>query len=362
VSKRHNPFPGVTSITDRHGRRRYRFRLKGKPQCYILGEYGSAEFRAAYEAAMQKTPAIINPPKLPDRGTFAWLIQHYILTPDFQKIGKIYKRNLFLEMERFRRDYGHCVVADLRADHVEQIIARKAATPAAANKLLKLMRRLCRFAIRRQWLAVDPTVGLKPYVTNPDGYYTWTEADISRFEEHHGVGSKAVLAMRLMLYTGAARQDAARMGWQNIKGERIEYRRGKTGGDVSLGLHLMPDLCEVLGLAPRDRLLFVSFGLQGRGYNAETYGNWFKDQVIAAGLPANANSHGLRKAGATRLANAGATEFEIMAFLGHKTPNEARTYVKAANRLTLADGALQKRMNVSNPVVRLDNSSSNQLK
>lgn len=360
---RRNPFPGITVVVDRHGKRRYRFRMKGKPACYIPGEYGSAEFRAAYEAAVSSMPAIADPSKLPERGTFAWLIQHYMMTPDFQKIGPVYKRNLLHQFERFRREYGQGRIADLRPDHVEAIIARKSATgPAAANELLKLIRRLCRFAIRRQWLTVDPSAGVKPYATNPDGFYTWTEADIARFEDYHGIESKAVLAMRLMLNTGAARQDIARMGWQNIKGERIEYRRGKTGGDVSLRLSLMPDLCEVLDRAPRDHMLFVSFGRQGKGYNAETFGNWFKDQVIAAGLPANANSHGLRKAGATRLANAGATEFEVMAFLGHKTPDEARTYVKAANRQTLADGALLKRMNVSNPVIRLDISTPKRLK
>ena len=45
-------------------------------------------------------------------------------------------------------------------------------------------------------------------------------------------------------------------------------------------------------------------------------GNWFHDQCVAAGLP-HCSSHGLRKSGATRLGNAGGTELEIMAFLGH---------------------------------------------
>jgi hypothetical protein len=50
----------------------------------------------------------------------------------------------------------------------------------------------------------------------------------------------------------------------------------------------------------------------------------------------------LRKAGATRLANVGATEFEIMAFLGHRTPAEARTYTKKASRRTLGDSGMKK--------------------
>lgn len=356
--RRRNPFPGVTVATDRHGKRRYRFRMKGRPECYIPGEYGSAEFRKAYEAAVASKPAIVDPTRLAERGSFDWLIERYLATPEFHKIGPIYKRNLSLEIERFRRDYGKCMIADLRSDHVEAIIGRKAETPAAANKLLKLIRRLCRYAVKRGWLDRDPTVGVKPYATNPDGYYTWTEADIAQFEAHHGVGSKAVLAMRLMLCTGAARQDAAGMGWQNIKGDRIEYRRGKTGGQVSVPLKYVPELVEVLDMVPRDQMLFITHG-SGRRYNPATFGSWFKDQIRAAGLPERASTHGLRKAGATRIANAGGTEFEIMAFLGHKTPDEARTYVKAANRLALTDSALEKARGASNPVLRLDNSTAN---
>jgi hypothetical protein len=51
-----------------------------------------------------------------------------------------------------------------------------------------------------------------------------------------------------------------------------------------------------------------------------------------------------------------------MAFLGHKTPDEARTYVKAASRLTLIDSALKKRQYVSNPVIRLDTGAYSPLK
>ena len=80
-----------------------------------------------------------------------------------------------------------------------------------------------------------------------------------------------------------------------------------------------------------------------------------------AGLP-HCASHGLRKAGAVRLANAGATEYEVQTYLAHKTPNEARTYVKAADRHRLSDSGQQKRLNASNLVIRLDNFNSNALK
>ncbi|MCB2056740.1 MAG: tyrosine-type recombinase/integrase [Novosphingobium sp.] len=356
--KRKNPYPGLTRVVDRHGKVRWRFRKKGLPSRYVTGEYGSKAFQAAYEAALKGEQHRGERHVGADYGTFEWLIRHYLRTPDWQKLRPTSRYPLSKELDRFRRAHGHRLVVDLRREHVEILIAEKAATPAAANKLLKLFRRLCRFAIRRNLIAADPTQGVSRYRTNPDGFHTWTDAEIDTFEAHHGANSKAVLALRLMLYTGAARQDVARLGWQNTKGSRIQYRRLKTGGEVDLPIH--PDLLDVLDQVPRDQMMFVTH-TGGRPYKPESFGNWFRDQCRAAGLPECA-PHGLRKAGATRLANAGATEFEIMAFLGHKSPREAATYTSKANRARLGDSAMEKLQRVSNPVKRLDISSSKTLK
>lgn len=355
--KRRNPYPGLTRVVDRHGKVRWRFRMKGRAVCYVHGEYGSKEFQAEYERAVAGVQKAVSSFRQPKRGTISSLIDLYLRTPEYQRIGPVYKHNLALELERFRREHGDKTVAGLKPHHVEALIAKKAATPAAANKLLKLIGRLCRFAIRRGVIVTNPAYSVKGYPTNPDGYHTWTDAEIEQFEAQHGVNSKAVLALRLMLFTGAARQDAAVLGWQNVKNGRLSYRRHKTGGEVVLPIH--PELAAVLSHVPGDQMLFVTHG-NGRPYSPETFGNWFHDQVKAAGLT-HCSSHGLRKAGATRLANVGCTEFEIMAFLGHKTPAEAKTYTRKADRAKLGDSGMEKLMNASNPVTRLDNHRSKPL-
>jgi len=48
----------------------------------------------------------------------------------------------------------------------------------------------------------------------------------------------------------------------------------------------------------------------------------------------------LRKAGATRPANAGGTPDEIRAFLAHKTNKEGQAYTKQADRSRLAGSGL----------------------
>lgn len=358
-----NPFPGVTRVVDRHGKVRFRFRLKGLPACNIAGEYASAEFRQNYEAALRGGVVTL----LPSRnkfGTFDWLIEHYRRSPKWNKLAPLSQRNLGNEFDRFSRDYGKRHVATLRTEHVEAIIARKSDTPAAANRLLKLIRRLCRFAIRKKLISVDPTLDVERYAENPDGFHTWSEQEIEHFEAHHGTGSKAVLALRLILNTGAARQDVVGLGWQNVRDGRIAYRRGKTGGDVDLPM--LDELLEVLRDLPRDRLLFLTH-TGDRRYQPTSFGNWFHDQCVAAGLP-HCSAHGLRKAGATRLGDAGASELEIMAFLGHTTPDEARTYVKKFNRKRLGDTGMEKvarakrEQTLSNRVERLDTRRRKQLK
>lgn len=347
--KRKNPYPGVTKVTDRHGKIRWRFRKKGCKACYLRGPYGSKEFEIAYQAALDDRPV-----SLPKSGaapdSFDWLIETYRRSPDFHALGKVYKRNLTLELERFGRAHGHRQVASLKRRHVEALVARKHRTPSAANKLLKLIGRLCRYAITQDMIPSDPTRGVRKFRENRDGYHTWTDAEIARFELHHGPDSRAVLALRLILYTGASRQDVARMGWQNVKAGRIFYRRGKTGEEVDLPV--TPELAETLARIPRNQMLFITQEKQpDRGYGTQSFGNWFAAMCRQADIPGRA--HGMRKAGATRLANAGATEFEVMAYLGHKTPQEARTYTKKANRARLGDSGMAKLQNASNPPARL---------
>lgn len=337
--KRKNPYPGITRIIDRHGKTRWRFRKKGCVSCYIKGAYGSKEFEASYQAALNNKPHTI-PKSRANPGTFDWLIEQYLRSADYALLGPTTRKNLFGEIRRFRQEHGHRRVAQLRPKHVEALVLKKKNTPSAANKLKKLITRLCRYAIKLEIIASNPAQDVKKIKENEDGYHTWTESEVSRFLEHHGENSTASMVLHLILYTGAARQDVNRMGWASIYDNRIFYNRGKTGERVDLPLHAK--LEKFLVNIPRDQKTFISQVKSAReGYTTESFGNWFGDRCKEAGVPGRA--HGLRKAGATQLAEAGGTEYEVMTFLGHKTPHEARKYVQAANRKKMADNAMAKR-------------------
>jgi integrase len=68
------------------------------------------------------------------------------------------------------------------------------------------------------------------------------------------------------------------------------------------------------------------------------------DAIRAAGLPARCVSHGLRKAAARRLAEAGCSEKQIAAVTGHRTLKEVARYTRAADQERLAAQAVDKLM------------------
>ena len=54
------------------------------------------------------------------------------------------------------------------------------------------------------------------------------------------------------------------------------------------------------------------------------------------------SAHGLRKAGARLLAEAGASEYEVMSYLGDRSPKVASRYVAAASRAKMGATGMAK--------------------
>ena len=75
----------------------------------------------------------------------------------------------------------------------------------------------------------------------------------------------------------------------------------------------------------------------GTAMTKESFGNWFAEACVAADVPGRA--HGLRKAGATRAANRGASDAQLDAIFGWSGRGMAALYTKNANRQRLAEEA-----------------------
>lgn len=358
---RRNPFPHVSRTVSRHGTVMWRFR-KAPVDTYLPGAYGSPEFRAAYEAALAGVKAPNR--STVARGSLSWLVEQYLGSVRFKNLSDSRRRTIRQELDWLRIEAGKYHFDTLKVRHIEAIMSKKDG-PQAANTVKKNLSMLYNFAAKKlDYTGPNPAKFAEKRKTNPDGYHTWTDDEVERFLERHGAGTKARLVLLLALNTGMARQDLARAGKQLVSRkdgvDRIAYRRGKTS--VAADLPILPELAEELANVPADRMLFITQDHKDAPYKVASLGNWFRARCVDAGVPGSL--HGLRKAGATRLANAGASEWEIASYLAHTDTKEAATYTKKANRSGLADSGFAKltAKNVSNLQSKLDKTSGKQLK
>ncbi|WP_371055744.1 tyrosine recombinase XerC [Rhodosalinus sp. K401] len=336
--KKRRQFPYATPYTDRHGRRRWRFR-KGGFSAELGTDYGSDEFIRRYEAALEgyRTRGLVGAARTVP-GSFSALVASWYQTPGFRALAASTQHNYRRIIEPVREAHGEKPVRLMARRHVQNILAAKADTPAAANNLRKRLIQVLDHAVELEWRADNPARRTKPYRLESTGHHTWQEGEIARFFEVHQAGTLAHRAVTLMLYTGAARVDVVALGWQNLKGDRIEYRRSKTGSAVSIPVH--PDLAEALETCPRHALTFLETA-RGASRSPRGLGNLMREWCDAADLPL-CSAHGLRKACARRLAEAGASAHEIGAVTGHKTLAEVQRYTAEADRDGLADAAFEK--------------------
>jgi len=326
----------VHRFTDRHGHLRYYFRRPGHPRARLPGLPGSAEFMAAYQAAIGKTPLAIAANKTVV-GSFNALVVRYYASAEFRQLAAVTKATYRNRMERLRVDHGDKPVSGLRREHVRAIVAKHADTPAMGNGFLKMLRILMKFAMDEGWRRDDPTYRVKNLRSKSEGFHTWSEADIAAFEARHPSGSRARLALALLLYTGQRRGDVVRMGRQHVRARRIDVRQNKTGVRLSLPIH--PTLQAELASVPADRLTFLTTEA-GRPFTPDGFGNWFADRIREAGITKGCSAHGLRKACARRLAEAGCSAHEIASMTGHRSLREVERYTRAADQVRLSDNAI----------------------
>ena len=125
----------------------------------------------------------------------------------------------------------------------------------------------------------NPAIGVKRYKSWGEGFHTWSEDEIAKFEARHEIGTRARLAFALLLYTAQRRSDVVRMGWQHVTGDLIAVRQEKTGTALVVPIH--PELSLALASVPRTNLQFLMTE-KGAPFTSAGFGNWFRDQCNLA--------------------------------------------------------------------------------
>lgn len=350
--------PYIIQERDRHGNVRVYFRKKPGPRIRIREPIGSPEFLAAYKAAVEgraytaepKRPAPIH---RPGEGTLAWLIGQYYRSPEFRTLGPTTQRTRQRILDKLckttddpaKPPYGERPYALIEARHIRRIRDAEADRPEAANGILKSLRPMFAWALDAQMpgLRFNPARDVPTIKTGSEGFHSWTIEEVEQYEARHPIGTQARLALALLLYTGQRRSDVVRFGEPMVRDGWLHFRQWKNRNrkPVDMELPILPALRDIIrATSPigTQTWLVTSFG---KPFTIAGFGNWFRDRCNEAGLP-HCSAHGLRKAAATRLAELGCSDREIMAVTGHRSAAEVDRYTRAARQKILARAAMER--------------------
>ena len=352
---------------DRHGNVRvYFWRKKGQPKIHLRALPGTDEFDNEYRRALS---AQSRPPAEASSGldggaakpgTLRWLCQQYLASSLFNGQAESTRRQRRATLEWVcQQKFGNDKAADLpfarmEPKHVATLRDKKTG-PGAANSVTHALRALFTWAVSSDYrLATNNPAAQVSLLDskNPDGFARWTEEDMALYEARHPLGTKARLALDLLLYTGVRRSDVIRLGPQMERwftetladSSEVQIRKllfAETKGHERIvkrhELPILPPLRRSIDATPIGHLVYLT-SPSGQPYTVQAFANWFARQCRMAGLTGR-SAHGLRKLAAVRLAQAGATAHQLMAWFGWTTLKEPEIYTRAANRAKLEGDA-----------------------
>ena len=351
---------GCIEDTDRHGNVRVYYRAKGRPKVRLLGLPFTEPFMEAYRAAVAGAPPKPVPAPAAARpsatqGTWRWLCERYFASPEFKdgldpRTRKVRRALLEATFAEPIAPDSSKVFADFPLDRmtpkaVRVLRDRRADKREAANARLKAARQAFAYGIAAHLTDTNPGRDV-PYLRGrTDGHHTWSVEEVAQYTARHPLGTKAYLALALLLFVGCRRADVVALGRQHVRKGWLRYtqHKNRNRSPVTLDLPVLPILQRTIDALPAPTAGTVGLTFLVTEFNkpftANGFGNWFRKRCTEAGLD-HCTAHGLRKAGASIAAENGATENQLMAIYGWTNPKQAALYTRKARQKVLAGGAM----------------------
>lgn len=322
----------------RHGKSVWYVRIGRGPLIRLREAFGSPEFQAAYEAAVRgEMPMRVTQGR---SGSVRWLWERYREVDAWKHLSSATRRQRENIMAGVLKTIGDDPCRSIRRADIVASRDKRVDTPAQARNFLDAMRGLFRWGLEAGHVLVDPTAGVKnPARQTGGGFPVWTEDDVARYQVKWPIGTMERVWLDVLLYTGLRRGDAVRLGRQHVKDGIAVLRTEKSQDEVTVTIPILPVLQVTLAAGPCADLAFIC-GDARRPLTKETFGNFFRAACNTAGVAKSA--HGVRKIGATRAAENGATVAELEAIFGWSGGGMAALYTRAADRARLSKGAIFK--------------------
>ncbi|MDW9626509.1 tyrosine-type recombinase/integrase [Sinorhizobium meliloti] len=334
---------------DPRGNDRYYIRKKGRKKIRIHEKFEDAqgnitkEFMAAYWAALELLDKPSSSPKkqTPREDTFDWLCDQYFRSAKFQKFDEATQRDKRSVLNRFCETAGSLPYKKYRRQDMEASQLKRKETPGAADKLVKVIRALFNWAMKQNppLATSNPAIGIEKLNAGSEGFHTWTIEEVQKFRETHAIGTKARLALEIMLNVGARISDASRLGRQHESAGWLRFTayKNRNKHPTIIEVRMTADLKAALAATETGDLTYLVTEY-GASFTINGLGNRMREWCDAAGL-FHCSAHGLRKAAAVMLAESGATAPELCAIFGWSKLETAETYIRKAQKRKMADNA-----------------------
>lgn len=234
-------------------------------------------------------------------------------------------------------ELGPYKLDDIHRAHVARFHAGMASKPAAANFALAVLSKLMTWAqdTGRRKEAPNPCTSIKKYRARKRERYL-TQAELARVGEALAVAEVAntesmyaVAAIRLLMLTGARRNEILTLLWKEVDVERSVLRLAdsKTGEKV---IKLGPAALAVLASIPRvDDNPYVIVGDKAGHHLVAIQNTWERIREAAA-IP-EVRLHDLRHSFASMAVSSGVSLPMIGKLLGHSNPQTTQRYAHLAD-------------------------------
>lgn len=350
----------VVEDVDRFGNVRLYYRRTGFRKVRLRGPSGSVSFWEDYRAAdaAHRNGGAAVAPKVDISlrpGTWRWLcIRYFSECAEFLDLGPttqpVRRRALEATFDEkiapeSETTYGQVLASSLTVAAIVTLRNNKRRTKGMANDRLKAIRGVFAWAVLAYPQYVKANVARDvPYfkIISP-GHHSWTVAEVRQFESRHPVGSRARLALGLLLWTGVRRSDVVRLGPPHVDGDGwlcFIAAKNARRKPVQVEIPIITPLADLLAKSPVGKQAFLETSF-GKPFTPNGFTNWFLERCREAELPAGCSAHGLRKAGATTAAENGATAHQLMAIFGWMTLQQAERYTRAAERRRMAGAGME---------------------
>lgn len=243
---------------------------------------------------------------------------------------------------------GDAAFASMRKEHMLAIRAHFADTPAQADYLVKCTRSMFYWAEERGFSTTINPAARMGALWQGDGHEPWSYDDHAKFCRRWPVGTPQRLAYDLALYSGVRVCDLHILGpqhlrrgwlhWTEEKGKdsKALKRRAKRNKPREWKAH--PALLASITATTHGIRNFI-VRPDGQPYaRPDRLGRAIVRWAKAAGVGKSA--HGIRKLGATMLADNGADLITIRDFLGHTSFAEAEVYIRNRDKRRASERAV----------------------